>query len=63
MEHSLASDLLNNAPAAHIASTKLNICAVLSTLKRHIEARKFAKEAVNQVAATLNDLENPEKKQ
>ena len=59
MNLSLQSDKLNNAPLSHIASPKLNICAVLSSLKRHAEARVVAKEAVSHVMATVNDLEDP----
>ncbi len=56
MELSLKSDLANNAPLSHTASTKLNICAILSTLKRHSEARVFAQEAVKHLLDTIADL-------
>ena len=39
MKLSLKADLQNEAPLSHIAATKLNICAVLSSLKRHTEAK------------------------
>lgn len=60
MQRALRSDLENQAPLAHIASTKLNICAVLSSLKRHVEARKFAQESVEHVFGTIRDIENPQ---
>ena len=62
MQLSLKSDIENDAPLSHVASTKLNICAVLSSLKRHTEALKLAQEAVDHVKNTIDDLEDPEKR-
>ena len=44
-----------------MASTKLNICAVLSTLNRHTEARKHAEEAVANLMETLAESRFEEK--
>ena len=33
---------------------------MLSSLKRHVEARKFAQEAVDHVLGTIKDLEDPD---
>ena len=41
---------------SHLASTKLNICAILSMLKRHTEARRLAEEAVRHLVETLSEL-------
>lgn len=59
MELSLKSDLENNAPLSHTASTKLNICAILSTLERHSEALVFASEAVKHLFDTIADIHDP----
>ena len=56
MELSLKADIANKAPQSHLASTKLNICAVLSSLKRHTEARRLAEEAVRHLVETISEL-------
>ena len=58
MELSLKADIQNKAPLSHLASTKLNICAILSMLKRHSEARKLAEEAVKHLVETLSELQD-----
>ena len=42
----IKSDIENKAPMSHIASTKLNICAILSLLGKHLTAILFAQEAI-----------------
>jgi len=56
MELSLKTDLLIQTPLSHLASTKLNICAVLSQLGRHTEAKQFAKEAVQHLFEALSEF-------
>ena len=56
MELSLKADSENDAPLSHLASTKLNLCAVLSILNRHAEARTLAAEAVKHLFDTINAL-------
>ena len=46
MVEALKTDIANKAPKSHIASTQLNICAILSLLGKHVAAIKYAKEAV-----------------
>ena len=57
MELSLKADVENGAPRSHIASTKLNICAVLSSLKRHVDAKQLAQEAVRELQTTIDNDE------
>ena len=40
-------------PISYIASTKLNICAILSQLKRHEKAIVFANSAISDLLITL----------
>jgi hypothetical protein len=46
MSAALAEEIKSQQPKSHIASTKLNICAILSTLDKHKEAIKYAVSAV-----------------
>ena len=57
MKLSLKSDRENKVPLSHLASTKLNICAVLSSLSRHSEARHYAKEAIQELEQVLIDFD------
>ena len=57
----LRSDVANKAPLSHIASTKLNICAILSILGKHLTAIQFAREAVAHLEHTLQELSDPER--
>ena len=60
MLEALRSDVDNKAPLSHIASTKLNICAILSILGKHLTAIQFAREAVTHLEHTLKELSDPE---
>ena len=57
MELSLKADVGNGAPLSHIASTKLNICAVLSSIKRHVDAKQLAQEAVKDLLKAIDNNE------
>ena len=59
MLSALNSDIKNKAPLSHVASTKLNICAILSILGKHLTAIEFALEAVTHLEHTLQELSNP----
>ena len=61
MLEALRSDVANRAPPAHVASTKLNICAILSILGKHLTAIQFAQEAVSHLEYTLQELSDPER--
>jgi len=53
MHNALDLELSCRLPGPHTSSTKLNICAILSLLKRHREARKYAASAVSDLLAEL----------
>lgn len=46
MTQALSVETKSKQPKSHIASTKLNICAILSSLDKHKEAIKYAVSAV-----------------
>ena len=59
MLEALRSDVSNKAPLSHIASTKLNVCAILSILGKHLTAIQFAQEAVKHLEYTLAEIGDP----
>ena len=59
MVAALNADITNKAPKSHIASTQLNICAILSQLGKHLVAAKYAQEAISHLESTLSDLRDP----
>ena len=46
MKQALNIEQTSNQPKSHVSSTKLNICAILSQMKKHREAIEYAKSAV-----------------
>ena len=46
MSSALKEEIRSKQPKSHIASTKLNICAILSSLGKHKEAIRYAVSAV-----------------
>ena len=61
MLNALRSDVANKAPLSHIASTKLNICAILSILGKHLTSIQFAQDAVTHLEYTLQELNDPDR--
>lgn len=67
MKSALKSEERSGQPKSHIASTKLNICAILSLLHKHSEAIKFVDSAIYDLTDTLRLIKiqlipNPHKK-
>jgi len=68
MKQALTLEQCIRQPKSHQASTKLNICAILSQLSKHKEAIKYATSAVSDLMITLklikiSIIKNPEKKE
>ena len=53
MSQALMEEERSRQPKSHIASTKLNICAILSSLSKHKEAIKYAVSAVADLIIVL----------
>ena len=53
MKQALEKEEESNQPRSHIASTKLNICAILSQLIKHQQAIDYANSAVRDLLTTL----------
>ena len=53
MNQALEKETESRQPKSHIASTKLNICAIYSTLKKHDKAVEIALSAINDLRRTL----------
>jgi hypothetical protein len=63
----LKEEIKSKQPKSHIASTKLNICAVLSSLGKHNEAIKYAVSAVGDLIVIvklvrISQIEDADKK-
>lgn len=67
MKNALKQEVRSSQPKSHIASTKLNICAILSSLSKHSEAIRYAVSAIEDLSLTLklvriSMIKDPEKK-
>ena len=68
MKKALQNEINTLQPISYIASTKLNICAILSQLQRHDKAIIFATSAISDLSITLQivrvkKMEDEEQKQ
>ncbi len=67
MKQALENEEATEQPKSHIASTKLNICAILSQLGRHQNAIEYALSAIQDLIMTIqvvkiNQIQNEEEK-
>ena len=67
MKQALENEEATEQPKSHIASTKLNICAILSQLGRHQNAIEYALSAIQDLILTIqvvkiNQIQNEEEK-
>lgn len=67
MSSALKEEIKSRQPKSHIASTKLNICAILSSLGKHKQAIKYAVSAVADLIVIvkmirISQISDPEKK-
>ena len=53
MKKALENEVMSGQPKSHIASTKLNICAILSQLEKHHQGIEFANSAITDLLTTL----------
>lgn len=53
MKKALENEVMSGQPKSHIASTKLNICAILSQLEKHHQGIEFANSAIQDLLTTL----------
>ena len=53
MKQALEKEEDSKQPRSHIASTKLNICAILSQLEKHHVAIEYANSAIRDLLMTL----------